>query len=1136
MFRSLIFYWRLNLAVIFAAATATAVLTGALLVGDSVKGSLRDLTLQRLGEIDFALQTPTFVREDLARDLSGSAEFNRSFDAVSAAILLQGNARHSQTQARASNVNIIAIDEEFPRFFQKRQNATNGVPASTFWSGSQGALPPLKINRALQKELQASPGDEILLTVEKPSAIARGSLLGRKNTGDVAKSLRCVVADIVGDQSMGRFSLRAHQQAPMNAFLPLPVLQHALGGRKQINAILVSEKAGRHSGDAGSVVQEALAQSLALSDLNLKFVHTPQGFALESKTAILSPQLVALTQRVAEQQGLSVLPAYTYLANKIQAGGRVLPYSTVTALPFPVPERFGRLFRKNGAHITAVAENEILLNEWAARDLHIGEGDTLEMTYFAVGPRDDLYEKKNTFRVRAVVAMRGLAADQTLTPDYPGISEVENMADWDPPFPVDLSLIRKKDEDYWDRYRGTPKAFVSQATGVKLWGSRFGHVTSLRFAAGADAEEIQQKFTTALLQAVDPPQFGFVLQPVKRQGLASSRGATDFSGLFIGFSQFLIVSAALLVGLLFRLGTERRVKELGARLALGFSQKKIRRQLLGEGSVLATAGALLGLGGALFYAWLLMVGLRTWWLPAVGTPSLFLHVTANSLITGFVLSLSVIIFSIWMAFRRLSKIPPPALLHGVTQENKTTVKNKRIVITAYSALAGALILTFVSVFSTSGPSPELFFGVGMLLLVSGLAFFSLWMRGRHKPLGPQGNAANVLKLAARNTPRNAGRSMLSLALVSSACFVIVAVGAFRTDFGEELLRKDSGAGGYNLLAQSDIPLYFDLNREEGRFELGFSNRESELLAQTQIMPFRYRPGDDASCLNLYQVAQPRLLGVPQQQIARGGFRFTQTLQGTGDDATNPWQLLNEDLGEDVIPAFGDANSVQWILHSGLGKDILLRDEFGKPFKLRFVGLLKKSIFQSELLISEQNFLKHFPSQSGHSFFLIRTAAKQTAETTRMLERTLAEYGFDASTTAERLASFQAVENTYLSTFQTLGGLGLLLGTLGLGMILIRNVLERRGELATLRAFGFRQATLIALVVAENGFLLFLGLALGSLAAAVAVVPHMLTDVSQVPWFSLAATLGVVFLVGMLASVVAVRGALRIPLIPALRAE
>ena len=73
-----------------------------------------------------------------------------------------------------------------------------------------------------------------------------------------------------------------------------------------------------------------------------------------------------------------------------------------------------------------------------------------------------------------------------------------------------------------------------------------------------------------------------------------------------------------------------------------------------------------------------------------------------------------------------------------------------------------------------------------------------------------------------------------------------------------------------------------------------------------------------------------------------------------------------------------------------------------------------------------------------------------------IEDALVDFGADATGTAERLAEFHRVENTYLSTFQTLGGLGLLLGTVGLATVLLRNVLERRRELALLGAVGYRR--------------------------------------------------------------------------------
>jgi ABC-type antimicrobial peptide transport system permease subunit len=147
-----------------------------------------------------------------------------------------------------------------------------------------------------------------------------------------------------------------------------------------------------------------------------------------------------------------------------------------------------------------------------------------------------------------------------------------------------------------------------------------------------------------------------------------------------------------------------------------------------------------------------------------------------------------------------------------------------------------------------------------------------------------------------------------------------------------------------------------------------------------------------------------------------------------------------------------------------------------------------------------------------------------------------DVGLELTPAAQRLAQFNAVQNTYLGTFQVLGGLGLLLGSVGLGIVVLRNVLERRAELAVLLAVGFRTRMLQKLVLIEHGALLALGLALGVAAAAVAVLPALLSPAAQLPYGSLAITLGAVLINGTLWTWVATRVSLRGNLLDALRNE
>jgi putative ABC transport system permease protein len=206
-------------------------------------------------------------------------------------------------------------------------------------------------------------------------------------------------------------------------------------------------------------------------------------------------------------------------------------------------------------------------------------------------------------------------------------------------------------------------------------------------------------------------------------------------------------------------------------------------------------------------------------------------------------------------------------------------------------------------------------------------------------------------------------------------------------------------------------------------------------------------------------------------------------------------------------------------------------------KLRVVGALSDSMLQSELIMSEKNFVRLFPDQQGYRFFLVDCPnPTRSSDVSAALEDRLADYGFDVQSTSERLASFHRVENTYLSTFQMLGGLGLVLGTIGLAAVLLRNVLERQRELALMRAVGYNSNHFTLMVVAENALLLFGGVLTGTLCAALAIAPVFLSRQSQPINISLGLMLVAVLLSGLLASIAATWVTIRTPLLAALKAE
>jgi ABC-type antimicrobial peptide transport system permease subunit len=779
-------------------------------------------------------------------------------------------------------------------------------------------------------------------------------------------------------------------------------------------------------------------------------------------------------------------------------------------------------------------DDEILLNEWLAEDLQAKPADTIELSYYAVDSANRLTERTNSFRVRGIMPLKGIYADRALMPEFPGVAKAESTQDWDTGFPL-VYKIRDKDEAYWKRYRGTPKAFISLVAGQAMWGSRFGNLTSIRYEVPTNsfAQTYRNLVYKNLLANLSPSQLGFDFQPVRDQALRAADQSQDFGQLFIGFSIFLVVAALLLMALLFQFSLEQRRSEVGTLLALGLLPRQVRRLLLAEGAALALLGGITGAIGGIAYAKAMLWALSTIWRDAIANSVLHFYASGATLAIGFLSSFIVALLTIWLTLRKQARQPARELLADEAAAPK--IRSGRLArwLAGLTALSGIGLVAFAIAKGRTSDA-EAFFGAGALLLVAGLAAASAWLATLQTRFQPQRLTFGSLGL--RGCSRRRKRSVATIALLASGCFVIVSIGVFRLDANQDANKASSGTGGFLLVGQSTLPVVQDLNTDAGREFFGL---DPKTLTAVSVTAFRVRQGDEASCLNLNRAQKPRLLGVRPELLA-GRLSFVAAAKGC--DIQQGWNLLKRSqqgafsLAPDEVPAIGDANSIQWALGKSVGDTLQYTDEHGNAFKLRLVAAVANSILQGSLLIDEAEFLKKFPSESGYRFFLIDAPARAAAELSAAFSRALQDVGLELTPTVQRLNAFNAVQNTYLGTFQILGGLGLLLGSAGLGILVMRNVLERRGELGLLLAVGFRKAAVHRLVLAEHGALLALGLGLGIIAAVVAVLPALLSPARHLPYFSLALTLAAVLVNGLIWTWVATRVALRGNLLAALRNE
>jgi putative ABC transport system permease protein len=1120
--RSLTYYWRTNLAVVAGVATAVAVLAGALLVGDSVRGSLRDLVLQRLGRTDLVVASGSFFGERLADAVRANPSFASSFDGVAPLIVVRGLLASQESGRRVGQVRVYGVDDRFWTFHSVA-DITGPVDRDVL------------ISTALARELGAHAGDTLLLRVQRPSDVPLESLHGRRQ--DLARTIRLNVRAVIAPSSLGDFSLEAQQGEVRALFVPLARLQEELGLAGRANTLLVSVGAGR-SADADTL-ERIVKDEATLDDvgLALKTLDQRRTVIVGSGAGLLTDvQAAAADQAMSDTRVGSVQPVFTYLANALRHAGLEVPYSLITATDL-----------RSAGLVTDAAEvsaDAIVLNEWAARELGAGVGAAITMEYYVWEEPGRLSTRTTDFHVAAVVPID--AGDRDLAPTYPGISDSPSLASWDPPFPIDLRRIRPVDETYWNQYRTTPKAFVPLEVGQRLWRSRYGALTSIRATApeGRSLEETRDEIEQNLRTRIDPLAAGLVVRSVRDEGLVASRGATDFGQYFVYFSFFLVVSALLLVSLFFKLGVEQRAREVGLLRAVGLNPGAVRRLFFREGLLLAVIGSAVGIVGAVVYASLVMRALVTWWVDAVGTTALALHVSWLSLASGAVAGVAAAIVCIWWTLRGLARVSERSLLAGQLTFDTVDARGMRqlklfgLGAIALSIAGGALVAgAMAGLLNQAGA----FFGAGAALLAASLAVFAVAFRLPTRRLLTGRGWWPVSRLGLRNTTHRPGRSVLSIATIASAVFVLIAVDAFRRDGSIATGGRQSSVGGYQLLVETLLPIAHDPNSREGRQALNLA----ALGAVLTIEPFRLLPGEDVSCLNLYAPTNPRILAPSDAFLAEGRFAFQSSLAETEAERANPWLLLNRaeppsgPSASPVIPVIVDANSMTYVLHRRLGDEIVLAWGTGE-IRLRIVAALRDSIFQRELLMSQANFLRLFPEQEGFHLLLVETpalTAAQVEEVARRIEDALGDLGADATVTADRLAEFHRVENTYLSTFQTLGALGLLLGTVGLAAVLLRNVLERRRELALLGAVGYQPQHFLLMAMAENALLLVSGLAAGAVCAAIAIAPALAERGGRIPLTSGGALmLFAVFATGLLSSIVATRGAIRGRLLESLRSE
>lgn len=1248
---SLWHYRWMQIPIALGVAAATAVIVGALVVGDSVRTSLRELALDRLGKVDHVLIAPRFFDQ---ATLTNWEPGNTIANKIEGVILFPRSTVEKKTIDAEMKVQLSGTTESGKADSYKQSTSIRiaggtlciGIEPS-FWSlgdftdSPQIADDEAIINLALAEELGVDVGDRISVRLPSLQAVPADSPLGKRDESTVSLPNLRVVA-VLPNRSLARFDLRSNQRPARNVFVAKSAIQAVLDRPNQINAAFVSlpneannKQAAIYTVAASEQADELLEKlPVTLADLGYAIKPVVRKFPDETigekssgdtpKTIIdylqitsdqllIQPDALAAIEQAIPlhaqgsrtQQRANVL---AYLANGITRvsstanepadtnnptalSSTTVPYSTIVGLDpasLAIPS-IGFDTAGNADElklwITGLENDEVLINTWLAEQTESKPGDLLKIDYFIPETVDGTeVEKSIVLKVAGVVPItepssgyrRNRSAkfsepptqfnDSEMVPKVPGITDQESMSDWDLPFAL-TRKIRDEDDKYWNNHRLTPKLYMSLSQSQKLFGSRFGSVSSIRIATKPEPmalEQLEASLLTALKSTVK--DLGWQVLPLRAQQIAASKGTTPFDALFLALSMFVIVSALLLVSLLFRLSIERRSTEWGLLKSIGVPARRIQSILRFEGVLLSTIGSVIGVGMGIAYGYGVIGLLKSWWVGAVGTPFLDFHVKPQTLVLGSLIGIAMASLTTFVSGRFVNWQSPIKLLKGIANEVSAKSSQQSTWFSRWGSIAGIVfwILPIATVgiglFQTGPAAAGAFVGAGMLMLF-GLVAVSYRIMKTVPDDSKNSTDHSMIRmtlasLAINSVRRNPWRSVLAIGLMAVASFLILSISLF------EASPDAAGTGGFDLMVQSTIAVPKNLG--DPAYQRETLGDRSASLANTTIIPMRVRDGDDAGCSNLYQAAQPQVFGVSNRlriwadENASNSLKtetpradFAWAAKGNVADNATPWILLEtpgDGSAASPVPVILDQNTALWALHlTGTPGEEFHYEMGNQTVHFRTVAVLQNTILQGSLLIGESNFQSLFPEISGYRLWLVRDEAKSNNTSandaaSRMekiasaLESGWSDEGMDAASTTSILQNLLAVQNTYLKAFQSLGGLGLLLGTFGLVVVQMRSIQERRPELGLMKAIGWSEPRLGKLLLLESFALLGWGIGIGVVAAFFAILPTLIQGAIPVGVITPALTLVVISLFGLLSGLVAVWYGTKVPMLAALRSE
>jgi putative ABC transport system permease protein len=1078
--RSITFYKKPVLYQVLIIALLSAVITGSLLTGRSVRTSLKRSAEERLGNTGILVSSGLRSFDPaLAERMKDSSGIN-----CSGILELNGYCQSLISQKGAFNSHIYAVDKDFFSF--------HGYDSVKIRQGE------IYINKHLADYLCVKPGDELILRFRAITDIPPDAPFAP--AGEEGKSVVMKIGDILNSSVIGNFSLSISQIMPMNVFMNLSDLETVDGKPVKINRLLIDKK------DESSVneIFRSVEHVLKPADIGLRV----RKIEKTGESELISDRVFvddAVVREVSNKLPSSA-PVLTYLANSIRTGSGSTPYSFISALPSSIYPEIG-------------TGNSAIVNKWLADDLSVAKGDSVRIFWYSPDSLNKLKERSTIFTISRIVDMNGIWSDSLLMPEFPGISGSASCSEWDAGVPIKMNEIRRKDEDYWNKYRGTPKVFINYDKGKELWGNNFGPATGIRFPEGITEEAIER----GLKGSLDPALNGFIITNLAAESVKAANEGIDFGTLFLSLGFFLILSSFVLLSFSLSTYFDSKKGQISTLFALGFKNSWIKKLLFVESAIISFIGCFTGAFAGYLVSIIITKALNSVWRGAVQTDTLDAFFNIVPVMTGFALTfLTIMIFILIKVRQYLKKLNQKEKeVYYSSSSRKNLLLPVIGFVLSFSLYAASLYL--------KGQELALSFAAGTSLLITLILLFrQYFIQIIDKPSDIIHSRNGLSRLYYSFNPSLAVTPVL---FIAAGIFAVFITGANKMDFNEKLHKRSSGTGGYLLWCENTIPVKDDINTSRGRNNLGL---DADSLSGMSFVEIKRSSGNDASCLNLNHVTSPPLLGLdPTVFIDRESFSFSKSIRDR--NVKNPWHYLNLTAGTNTIYGIADQTVLEWGLKLKPGDTLMVRAENGQPLKIIIAAGLQSSVFQGYVLIGKDNFTRYYPSVSGSSLFLVDGNPDFADFYKRALNERLENYGVNIEKTTERLASFYEVTNTYLSVFGVFGALGMITGIAGLGFVLLRNYNHRRREFALMLATGYSFKRIRRIIFSEQILILAAGVFSGVISAIVATLPTIRSS-PDIPWLFLMIMVSAITATGIIALILSVRAISGESLVASLKKE